>query len=204
MVKIIECVPNFSEGVDTEVIIFLLQTFRNLQHSWVLPVKLLFYNQRHCVIKVWVPTKLMFLSSRQVIEAIAAAVRATQGATLLDVDPGQVQVQKLCETCKNLPEWHQREQSHLVDQSDSVHVRWRPRQHCWSCSCSCQGDRKHLLKKYLVLVWQENSRLFVNGALSVCHILYDSQRLPSKGSTCASIKENIQGRHRSANEMWNL
>ena len=165
MVKIIECVPNFSEGVDTEVIIFLLKTFRNLQHSWVWPVKLLFYNQRHCVIvtfKVWVPTKLMFLSSRQVIEAIAAAVRATQGATLLDVDPGQVQVQKLCKTCKNLPEWHQREQSHLVDQSDSVHVRWRPRQHCWSCSCSCQGDRKHLLKKYLVLVWQENSRFFVS------------------------------------------
>ena len=52
MVKIIECVPNFSEGVDTEVIIFLLKTFRNLQHSWVWPVKLLFYNQRHCVIKV--------------------------------------------------------------------------------------------------------------------------------------------------------
>ena len=72
----------------------------------------------------------MFLSSRQVVEAIAAAVRATQGATLLDVDPGQVQVQKLCEACKTLPEWHQREQSHLVDQSDSVHVRWRPRQHC--------------------------------------------------------------------------
>jgi len=42
MAKIIECVPNFSEGVDGEV-----------------------------------------------IEAIAAAVRATQGATLLDVDPGQ-------------------------------------------------------------------------------------------------------------------
>ena len=40
----------------------------------------------------------MFLSSRQVIEAIAAAVRATQGATLLDVDPGQVQVQKLVKT----------------------------------------------------------------------------------------------------------
>ena len=101
MVKIIECVPNFSEGVDTEVIIFLLKTFRNLQHSWVWPVKILFYNQRHCVIvtfKVWVPTKLMFLSSRQVIEAIAAAVRATQGATLLDVDPGQVQVQKLVKT----------------------------------------------------------------------------------------------------------
>ena len=94
MVKIIECVPNFSEGVDTEVIIFLLETFRNLQHcNW--PVKLFFYNQRHCVIvtfKVWVPTKMIFFSSRQVIEAIAAAVRATQGATLLDVDPGQVQV----------------------------------------------------------------------------------------------------------------
>ena len=92
MVKIIECVPNFSEGVDTEVIIFFLQTFRNLQH-W--PVKVLFYNQRHCVIvtfKVRVPTKLMFFSSLQVIEAIAGAVRATQGATLLDVDPGQVQV----------------------------------------------------------------------------------------------------------------
>ena len=72
----------------------------------------------------------MLLSSRQVIEAIAAAVRATQGATLLDVDPGQVQVQKICKTCKNLPEWHQREQSYLVDQSDSVHVRWGPRQHC--------------------------------------------------------------------------
>ena len=198
MVKIIECVPNFSEGVDTEVIIFLLKTFRNLQHSWVWPVKLLFYNQRHCVIKVWLPTKLMFLSSRQVIEAIAAAVRATQGATLLDVDPGQVQVQKLCEACKTLPEWHQREQSHLVDQSDSVHVRWRPRQHCWSCSCSCQGDRKHLLKKYLV----EEEEISV--CFSLCHILYDSQRLPSKGSTCASIKENIQGRHRSASEIWNL
>ena len=50
MVKIIECVPNFSEGVDTEVIILLLKTFRNLQHSWVWPVKILFYNQRHCVI----------------------------------------------------------------------------------------------------------------------------------------------------------
>ena len=126
MVKIIECVPNFSEGVDTEVIIFLLKTFRNLQPSWVWPVN-------SCSITkdiVSLPTNLMFLSSRQVIEAIAAAVRATQGATLLDVDPGQVQVQKLCKTCKNLPEWHQREQSHLVDQSDSVHVRWRPRQHC--------------------------------------------------------------------------
>merc|ERR1719154_1092822 len=42
MAKIIECVPNFSEGKDPEV-----------------------------------------------IEAIAAAVRATPGATLLDVDPGQ-------------------------------------------------------------------------------------------------------------------
>ena len=61
-----------------------------------------------------------------------------------------------------------------------------------------------LLKKYLVLARQENSRLFVNDTLSLCHILYDSQRLPSKGSTCASIKENIQGRHRSASEILNL
>ena len=76
---------------------------------------------------------MIFFSSRQVIEAIAAAVRATQGATLLDVDPGQVQVHfwlnyvKLVKTFlsgikENIPI--------LVDQSDSVHVRWRPRQHC--------------------------------------------------------------------------
>ena len=30
------------------------------------------------------------------IEAIAAAVRATQGATLLDVDPGQVTLHNHC------------------------------------------------------------------------------------------------------------
>ena len=57
MAKIIECVPNFSEGVDGEVGFF----------SPSLPHR-----------------------SSKVIEAIAAAVRATQGATLLDVDPGQV------------------------------------------------------------------------------------------------------------------
>ena len=49
----------------------------------------------------------MFLSSLQVIEAIAGAVRATQGATLLDVDPGQVQVHfwlNYVKLVKNLPE----------------------------------------------------------------------------------------------------
>ena len=58
MAKIIECVPNFSEGVDGEVGFFSSQISQT--------------------------------RSSKVIEAIAAAVRATQGATLLDVDPGQV------------------------------------------------------------------------------------------------------------------
>ena len=158
MVKIIECVPNFSEGVDTEVIIFLLKTFRNLQPSWVWPVKLLFYNQRHCVIANQFDVLVFTAGDRS--HRWSSASHPGRNFAWCWPRPGASP-----KTCKNLPEWHQREQSHLVDQSDSVHVRWRPRQHCWSCSCSCQGDRKHLLKKYLVLVWQENSRLFAKGCL---------------------------------------
>ena len=65
------------------------------------------------------------------------------------------------------------------------------------------GSIRPFLKKYLGLVQQLklDRRLFANDTLSLCHILYDSQRLPSKGSTCASIKENIQGRHRSVSEI---
>ena len=67
MSKIIECVPNFSEGRDKKVDISKYFIRRNVD----------------------IIGKLYLVHTvRQIIDAISDAVRATAGAVLLDVDPG--------------------------------------------------------------------------------------------------------------------
>lgn len=76
MAKIVECVPNFSEGRDTQV--------KLLQSNPIC----LFLNDR--------VRTLTYMNFFQIIEAISAAIRATADVTLLDVDPGSSTNRTVC------------------------------------------------------------------------------------------------------------